>query len=115
MRPLCKATRIPTIDCVGSPGWNIPVAAKEAETLVREAPPTISAAQCRAGRALIEMDQGQLARRSVVSTDAIADFENGSRTPIESSLAAIRAALEFAGVIFIDGEEPGVKLRKRRK
>jgi hypothetical protein len=36
MRPLCKATRIPTIDCVGSPGWNIPVAAKEAETLVAE-------------------------------------------------------------------------------
>ena len=30
-------------------------------------------------------------------------------------LAAIRRALEAAGVEFINGEEPGVKLRGRRK
>jgi hypothetical protein len=57
-----------------------------------------------------------LAQRSVVSTDTIADFENGTRTPAAESLAAIRAALEAAGVIFIDenGEGPGVRLRKTR-
>jgi transcriptional regulator with XRE-family HTH domain len=65
--------------------------------------------------ARFDMDQADLARRSVVSTDTIADFENGSRIPAANTLAAIRAALEFAGVIFIDGDEPGVKLRKRRR
>ena len=76
---------------------------------------SISPAQCRAARALVEMDQANLARRAVVSTDTIADFENGSRIPAANALAAIRAALEFGGVIFIDGDEPGVKLRKRRR
>jgi hypothetical protein len=78
-----------------------------------DAPPTISAAQYRAGRALIEMDQAKLARRSVASTDTIVDFENRSRMPIESSLAAIRAALEFRCVIFIDGDEPAVNCCRR--
>jgi hypothetical protein len=45
----------------------------------------------------------------------IVDFENGSRTPITRDLVAIRAALEEAGVIFIDenGEGPGVRVRKK--
>jgi transcriptional regulator with XRE-family HTH domain len=76
---------------------------------------SISPSQCRAARALIEMNQAELARRAVVSTDTIADFENGSRIRAANALAAIRAALEFGGVIFIDGDEPGVKLRKRRR
>ena len=64
----------------------------------------------------VDMGQSVLARRAVVSRDTIVDFENGSRTPIASNLAAIRAALEAAGVIFIDenGEGPGVRLRKKR-
>jgi transcriptional regulator with XRE-family HTH domain len=78
---------------------------------------SISPAQCRAARALMEMDQAELARRAVVSRDTIADFENGSRTPAADGLDAIRAALEAAGVIFIDenGNGLGVRLRKRRR
>jgi transcriptional regulator with XRE-family HTH domain len=77
---------------------------------------SILSAQCRAARALIDMSQATLARRAVVPHDAIADFENGSRTLSLDNLAAIRAALEAAGVIFIDenGEGPGVRLRKKR-
>ncbi len=30
-------------------------------------------------------------------------------------LAAIRAAIEEAGVVFVDGEEPRVKLRKAKQ
>jgi hypothetical protein len=58
-----------------------------------------------------------LARGSVVSTDTIADFEIGSRTPSENTLAAIRAALEVASALFVDrnGDGPGLKLRKRRR
>jgi DNA-binding XRE family transcriptional regulator len=43
---------------------------------------SILPAQCRAARALIDMGQAALARRAVVRRDAIADFENGSRTPV---------------------------------
>ena len=71
--------------------------------------------QCRAARALLDVDHAELARRAVVPRDAIADFENGSRTLSQDRIAAIRAALEAAGVIFIDenGEGPGVRLRKK--
>jgi transcriptional regulator with XRE-family HTH domain len=76
---------------------------------------SILPAQCRAARALVDMSQATLARRAVVPRDAIADFENGSRTLSQDRIAAIRAALEAAGVIFIDenGEGPGVRLRKK--
>jgi hypothetical protein len=65
----------------------------------------MSPSQCRAARAL-----------PVVPRDTIVDFEIGSRTPLPDSLAAIRAALEAAGVILIDenGEGPRVRLRKKR-
>ena len=77
---------------------------------------SILPSQCRAARALIEMNQAELARRAVVPRHVIADFENGSLTPSANDLAAIRAALEAAGVIFVDenGEGAGVRLRKER-
>jgi transcriptional regulator with XRE-family HTH domain len=77
---------------------------------------SILPSQCRAARALIEMDQAELARRSVVPRHVVTDFENGSLTPSAKDLAAIRAALEAAGVIFVDenDEGPGVRLRKTR-
>lgn len=45
----------------------------------------------------------------------IAEFEAGKRIPIANNLAAIRTALETAGIIFIDenGEGPGVRLRRK--
>jgi transcriptional regulator with XRE-family HTH domain len=78
---------------------------------------SISPAQSRAARALIEMDQADLARAAVVHRDVVMEFENGGRVPSEGDLAAIRKALESAGVGFIeeDGEGgPGVRLRKDR-
>jgi transcriptional regulator with XRE-family HTH domain len=72
--------------------------------------------QCRAARALIEMDQAELARRAVVPRHVVTDFENRSLNPSAKDLAAIRAALEAAGVILVDanGDGPGVRLRKMR-
>lgn len=76
---------------------------------------SISPSQCRAARALIELDQNALAAAASVSRGVIIDFEKGRRTPGTNNLAAIRAALETAGVIFIDqnGNGPGVRLRER--
>lgn len=74
----------------------------------------VSPAQCRAARALIEMDQAALAAAANVSRNTIVDFEKGRRVPTTNNLAAIRSALEAAGVIFVDenGEGPGVRLKK---
>lgn len=78
---------------------------------------TISAAQCRAARALIEMDQAGLAMASNVSRNTIVAFEKGQRVPNTNNLIAIQSALEAAGVIFVaeNGEGPGVRLRKSKE
>jgi predicted transcriptional regulator len=72
----------------------------------------ITPAQCRAARALVEMDQAVLARRAVVPRNVIVDFEKGSRIPLANNLAAITRVLEESGVEFTDGDQPGVRLRK---
>src|SRR5579862_7143911 len=73
---------------------------------------TISSAQCRAARGLVDMDQATLAQRSQVALPTIASFENGQRVPGANNLAAIRETLEAAGVEFINGGQPGVRMKK---
>lgn len=72
-------------------------------------------AQCRAARALLGIEQGHLAESAGVARNTVIDFERGARTPRGASLAAIRAALESAGVEFIpeNGGGPGVRLARR--
>lgn len=69
--------------------------------------------QVRAARALISMTQGQLAAQSGVSLSTVVDFERERRTVAPPSVAAMRAALEGAGVEFIpeNGGGAGVRLR----
>ncbi|MEP7457059.1 helix-turn-helix transcriptional regulator [Phyllobacterium sp. SB3] len=75
---------------------------------------TLTPAQSRAARALINWSQPQLAEASKVSISTIRDFETGKRQPITNNLTAIRTALESAGVKFLkDGdtaEGPGVSI-----
>jgi transcriptional regulator with XRE-family HTH domain len=73
----------------------------------------ITPAQSRAGRGLVSMTQQGLADASGVSLRTITSFEKCERTPMPANLAALKAALEAAGVIFTNGDEPGVKLRAR--
>jgi len=73
----------------------------------------ISAAQCRGARAMLSLNQGELADRARVARQTVVDFERGARTPYANNLLAIRTALEAAGVEFTNGDEPGVKLRKQ--
>ena len=77
----------------------------------------ITPAQSRAARGLLDWSQSELGNRSNLSESTIRDFEKGRRTPSPNNLAAIRAALEAAGVIFVEenGEGPGVRLRKSAK
>jgi transcriptional regulator with XRE-family HTH domain len=73
----------------------------------------ITPAQCRAARALVQWKMPDLATSSGVSVSTINSFELERRQPINANLAAIRAALEAAGVEFIpeNGGGAGVRLK----
>ncbi len=75
---------------------------------------TINPAQCRAARAMIGMDQIELAQLANVSRNTIVGFEGEQRTPNRNNLEAIGRALSDAGVEFIaeNGGGPGVRLRR---
>jgi len=72
--------------------------------------------QIRAARMLVRWEQRDLAERSGVSLPTVKRLEAkpGAVSAYDSTLAAIRAALEAAGVEFIDenGGGPGVRLRR---
>ena len=70
--------------------------------------------QCRAARGLLDWTQEELAERAGVSRSTVRGFESGQHELHRASTAMIRAALEAAGVIFIDpGEQgQGVRLNK---
>ena len=61
---------------------------------------SISAAQCRAARALLAWSQDQLSTASSVAKATIANFETGKRMPYDRTLADIRITLERAGIVF---------------
>ena len=74
----------------------------------------ITADQCRGARAMLNMKREDLAAVSSVAHSTLSDFETGKRQPHTRTIAAIRAALEAAGVEFIaeNGGGPGVRLKK---
>lgn len=59
-----------------------------------------SAAQCRAGRALVNWTQRDLAERAHVARKTVADFEAGIRPLRLRTRADITQALQAAGVEF---------------
>jgi transcriptional regulator with XRE-family HTH domain len=73
----------------------------------------ITPAQCRAARALLGLTRAQLSGLAGVPHVAIEDFEAEGTMPSNDYPAALRHALERAGVIFIDqnGGGAGVRLR----
>jgi transcriptional regulator with XRE-family HTH domain len=61
----------------------------------------VSAAQCRAARALLQWSQDVLAIRAGVARKTVADFERSNRTLHRRTRLEITVALEAAGVRFI--------------
>jgi transcriptional regulator with XRE-family HTH domain len=74
----------------------------------------ISPEQCRMARAGLGLTAGLVAERAQVSKVTLSDFEKGKRSTHPRTVAAIRAALEKAGVEFIEdnGGGAGVRLKK---
>lgn len=73
----------------------------------------ITANQIRAARALLRLDQSELARRAGVSLATLRRAERGAANRRASTQAAIaiQNALETAGTEFIDG---GVRCKRHR-
>ena len=75
----------------------------------------IIGAQVRMARAAVGWGVRELAERANITPNTVSRIENGGDA-LASTLDRIRAALEDAGVIFIDEDEegPGVRLRKSK-
>ena len=71
----------------------------------------LSPAQCRAARALLNWSQEDLVVRSKITKKTIADFERGATQPRAQTLAQITQAFQAAGIEFLNGKGPGVRLR----
>jgi predicted transcriptional regulator len=65
---------------------------------------SITAAQCRAARALLGMTQAELSAMSGVAVTVIARFEGESTTPRAASFRPLIAAFSKAGIIFLDAD-----------
>lgn len=68
---------------------------------------------CRAARYLLNLSQLDIAKAAGIVRSTVAEFERGARKPRANSMTAICAALEAAGVTFIEGDDtagPGVRL-----
>ncbi len=74
----------------------------------------MSPAQCRMARAALEMGVRELATLAEVSPTTITRLERGESL-YPRTVAAIRAALEAAGIEFIpeNGGGPGVRLHSK--
>jgi DNA-binding transcriptional regulator YiaG len=71
-------------------------------------------AQCRAARGLLEITQSQLAKAAHLGLSTVVDFEKERRLVSQGAVEAIRAALERAGIEFIDENGGGEGLRRRK-
>lgn len=69
--------------------------------------------QCRMARAALQWTTSDLGKRAGVGANTVNRFETGQDARV-SSVDKMRAALESAGVIFVEenGEGPGVRLRR---
>ena len=76
---------------------------------------SITPKQIKMARASLGWSPRELAKAARLAVSTVADFERGARTPYPNNLAALRAALEGAGVIFVpeNGGGPGVRLKKQ--
>ncbi|MFC7399345.1 helix-turn-helix domain-containing protein [Chelatococcus sp. GCM10030263] len=79
----------------------------------------VTSAQLRAARGLVNWTVRDLAEHSKVHRNTISAFESDKTVPNHATLAALRGALERAGVVFVeDGAAspsggPGVRLRRQ--
>ena len=72
-------------------------------------------AQCRAARSLLDWTQLKLAEAARIGTSIVTSFERSGRAVAAGAVHTMQHTLEAAGIEFLDGEEPGVQLKKTSK
>jgi predicted transcriptional regulator len=70
----------------------------------------INAKQCRMARAALQISVRELATMAKVATDTITRLEAGKRLK-PRTVEAVQLALEKAGIEFINGDKPGVRVK----
>jgi hypothetical protein len=71
----------------------------------------ISGAQVRTARCMLGWTRHELARRAVLCDATLYALENSRGAAANpSALAAVQATLEAAGIEFLNGSAPGVRL-----
>jgi transcriptional regulator with XRE-family HTH domain len=76
----------------------------------------ITGNQLKAARALADVDQLTVAQAAKVAVNTIRNMESRGQNPITSGAVTVRnvqIALESFGVEFTNGDQPGVRLKKR--
>ncbi len=73
----------------------------------------VTSAQIRAARGILKWTVRDLADQSGVHRNTITKIEAGEAKH-GPTIAAVVHALENAGVVFTNGDEPGVKLKKKK-
>lgn len=63
---------------------------------------------------MLGLSQEDLARAAGVGIQTVIHFELGDRSPREDTIMRIQAALEDRGIVFTNGDEPGVKFVESR-
>jgi transcriptional regulator with XRE-family HTH domain len=66
-----------------------------------------------AARGLLGWSRDALAERSGVPSRTLDRLEVGKGSPRAKTLQAIQDALEAAGIEFLDGDSPGVRLKRK--
>lgn len=74
----------------------------------------MNAVQCRMARAALQIGIRDIAKMAKVAPGTISRLEAGEELK-PRTVDAIRHAFEKAGVAFTNGDEPGVKLKKRKR
>src|ERR1700730_15398442 len=76
----------------------------------------ISGAQVRAARAMLGWTTRELARRAVVSIATVNLIEGAEGLPstTRANVEAVQATLEAAGIEFLGGDAPGMRLRRKK-
>lgn len=71
--------------------------------------------QLKAARALVGMEQAKLAELAGLSINTIRNMEAAGAGPIAGrsvNVQKVQRALEVVGIGFLNGDQPGVQLRK---
>ena len=74
----------------------------------------MNAAQCRMARAALQVGIRDIANMAKVAPGTVSRLEAGEDLK-PRTLEAIQHAFEKAGIVFTNGDEPGVKLRRKKR